>query len=81
MSNILVVTIKPPEKSMKRMAELLVQSMAHTIGYNESRRDVPTMLTAESDVAVAANNVTDGLVEWASRCIPPKAVVPEICSK
>jgi hypothetical protein len=36
------------------------------------------MLTADKVVAVAPRNVTKGPVECANKCIPPKAVVPEI---
>ena len=36
------------------------------------------MLTVERVVAAAPNKVTLGLVLCANRCIPPKAVVPEM---
>jgi hypothetical protein len=36
------------------------------------------MFTVERVVAVAPRRVTAGLVEWAIKCIPPRAVVPEI---
>ena len=38
----------------------------------------PTILTVERVVAAAPKKLTDGFVLCASKCIPPKAVDPEI---
>lgn len=60
---------------------LLVYANMDTLGklsQSTTAENLPVMLTVESVVATAPRRVTDGFVLWANRCIPPKAVVPEI---
>ena len=44
----------------------------------EKKKHSPTMFTVLNVVASAPSTVTDVELLWASRCIPPRAVVPLI---